>query len=373
MLPFGSAGSWELAASAGCGAIVGWTVAALVGRPVDSASGRVNGWTSPAGVAVVMAVVAAGLWWWEVAARGQVPIVAAGADMPQDTLAWRWAGHLALAGFLAAASWIDLRDRVIPDAITLPGVLTGLAWAALRPDALLPVARAVPRSFAAPLAEVDVLWLGGPLRDGVLPAWLGAAPVVSGLGIASSLFVAWWLTCTAPAEAGEEGRRSFDPRLPALAAGLVVIGGAWWRGGDHWASVLSALAGLAVGVAVVWATRIGASRALGREALGFGDVTLMAVIGTWLGWQPALLTCCLGVLVGLVHGVVLYALARDNELPFGPSLCAGAALVTVFWRPLWAWLGPVFDRPLEVAAVAAAVVVLTALTLAAWWRLRGAR
>jgi hypothetical protein len=30
----------------------------------------------------------------------------------------------------------------------------------------------------------------------------------------------------------------------------------------------------------------------------------------------------------------------------------------------------VFDRPLEVAAVAAAVIVLTAVTLAAWWRLR---
>lgn len=371
MPAFVSAGPWDFVAAAGCGAIVGWIVARVAGRPVDGPSRRDRRWTSPAGMAVIMAVAAAGLWWWEVAARGQLPIVAAGAEIPGAALAWRWAGHLALAGFLVAASWIDLRDRVIPDAITLPGVLAGLAWAALRPDALLPVARAVPRSFAAPLMEVDVLGLSGPLHDAALPQWLGAAPTLSGLGIATTLFMAWWLTCTAPVEAGPDGRRAFDPRLPALAAGLVVIGGAWWRGGDHWPAVLSALAGLAVGVAVVWATRIGASRALGREALGFGDVTLMAVIGTWLGWQPALLTCCLGVLVGLVHGVVLYSLARENELPFGPSLCVGAVLVTVLWRPLWGWLGPVFDRPLEVAALAVAVIVLTAITLAAWWRLRG--
>jgi prepilin signal peptidase PulO-like enzyme (type II secretory pathway) len=362
----------EVSAAAACGALVGWIVTRAVARLVEPAprpdSGR--GRFTDAGIILACAAAAAGLWWWEGCFGGQAAVGTMTVDVARATLAWRWAGHVVLLGFLVTATWIDLRDRVIPDAITLPGMLAGLTWAGVIPDSLLPVARVVPRSFAAPLVEADVLGMCGPLRGATVPVWLGGAPAFVGLGVASALFVAWWLGCTAPPAADPSGRRPFDVRWPVLAAGLIGIGAAWWRGGDHWPALLSSLAGMAVGVVLVWTTRIGASRALGREAVGFGDVTLMAVIGAWLGWQAALLVCCAGVFVGLVHGIAQFVLARGNELPFGPSLCAGAALVVVLWRPLWAWVGPVFDRPLEVAAVAAAVIVLTAVTLAAWWRLR---
>mgnify|MGYP006276895829 CR=1 FL=1 len=373
MMPCGPPDAWSLSLAAGSGALVGWIVSRVVAglvEPRPDGVGR-GGRLGTAAFVAAFAVAAAALWWWEVVARGQLPVAIAGTELSPTMLAWRWGGHLMLLAFLAAATWVDLRDRVIPDAITLPGVLAGLAWAGLRPGTLLPVARVVPRTFAAPLFEWDVLGPLGPLGAAPLPAWLGAAPALAGFAAAASVFVAWWIVCTAPAEADASGRRRFDPRLPVLTAGLAGIGGVWWCGGDHWAALLSSLVGLAAGVAVVWSTRIGASRALGREALGFGDVTLMAVIGAWLGWQAVVLTCGLGVLVGLAHGLALFALARDNELPFGPSLCAGAMLVVVGWRPLWVWFGPAFERPGEIAAVVAAVIVLTALTLAAWWRLRG--
>lgn len=368
---------WELAGAACAGALVGWIVTRLAGRLVEPRrSPLVEALAVPA-----LAAAAAGLWWWEVGMRGQLH--AAAMEVPRAALAWRWAGHVVFLGFLAAATWTDLSDRVIPDSITAPGFLAGLAWSSLRPDALLPVSRADARSFAAPLLWPDALGLCGPLGGPSLPAWLGAAPALTGLGFAVVLFVAWWLSCTAPAEAAvpadaavpaeaaTRARRPFDPRLPMLAAGLAGIGAAWWHGGDHWAGMLSALVGMATGVAVVWATRIGASRALGREAVGFGDVTLVAVVGAWLGWQGTLLACCVGVLVGLAHGLVQLALARGNELPFGPSLCVGTGCVIVLWRPLWERAGPAFERPQDVGVAAAAVIALTALTLAAWWRLRG--
>ncbi len=365
---------WALPVAACCGAFVGWCVIRVVGRLVEPGPARASGndGRGSSALVVAFAAAAAALWWWEVIARGQLPGPASAA-VPIATLVWRWAGHLVLGGLLAAASWIDLRDRVIPDGVTLPGVLLGLVWAGLRPDTLLPVVRAVPRSFAAPLVAADVLAVGGPLGGAELPSWLGASPAAGGFIVAALLFVVWWLGCTAPAHVASPGSVWFDPRLPVLAIGLGGIGAAWWHGGDHWVALVSGLVGMAVGMTVVWATRIGASRALGREAVGFGDVTLMAAIGAWLGWQAVLLVCCLGVFVGLVHGLGQFILARDNELPFGPSLCLGAAIVAVWWRPLWEWFGPAFARPGEIAAVAAAVIVLTALTLAAWWRLRGGR
>ena len=317
---------------------------------------------------VVAAGATAALWWWEVHCRGQLG--ATGAGGADATLAWRWAGHVVLFGLLAAATWIDLRDRVIPDAITVPGVLLGLGWAAAAPGTLLPITRDVPRSFAAPLVVDDVLGLAGPLHEPV-PPWLTGW---GGLAAVLAVFVAWWWTCTAPfLWAGDPPRPRGgwrEPRAWILVLGLAGLSAAWAGGVDRRLAVLSAAAGLAVGAGLVWLTRIGASRALGREALGFGDVTLMAMVGAWLGWQAAVLVCCLGVAIGLAHGLVQFVAHRDNELPFGPSLCLGAVSLVACWRPLWAAAGPHFDRPLELAVVVAAVILLTAASLAAWRRVR---
>jgi leader peptidase (prepilin peptidase) / N-methyltransferase len=72
----------------------------------------------------------------------------------------------------------------------------------------------------------------------------------------------------------------------------------------------------------------------GREALGMGDVKLMAAIGAWQGLHPALLlTVFGGSLLGSVVGIgSIAARGRDRQakLPFGPFLC-GAALIAWVW------------------------------------------
>ena len=324
---------------------------------------------------VPMAVgAAAALWWWEVLLGGQLPAVAVG-QHPGGELVWRWAGHAVLFSLLAAATWVDFRERVIPDWITVPGVLLGLVWAAALPDTLPPIAREVPRSFAAPLLESDVLGLSGGLRAAVLPAWLGPRPALTGLAAALVVFGGWWSFCTVAWHATGWEPWGVRPALPGpswlvLAGGIAGIAAAWSRGGDHWAGLLTALAGLAVAASIVWLTRFGASQALGQEAMGFGDVTLMAMVGAWLGWQPAVLVCCLGVAIGLVHGLVQLVSNRGNELPFGPSLCLAAVIVVLLWRPVWERAGPHFERPIELALVVGAVIALTGLGLAGWAWLR---
>lgn len=64
-----------------------------------------------------------------------------------------------------------------------------------------------------------------------------------------------------------------------------------------------------------------------KEALGGGDVKLMAALGLLLGWKGILGTLFLGSLVGTVYaGTLLLAkkLKRESYVPFGPFLSLGA-------------------------------------------------
>lgn len=325
----------------------------------------------------LMAVaVAVGLWWWEVSAAGLTPRSAAGGLMATHIVSMiaRWGSHLVFFALLSAATWIDIKHRVIPDWITVSGVVLGLVAAFLLPDPFLPIGFELERSFAPPLIVPDVLSAFGGLRSTPGPEWLGGAPHLGGVALVTSIFFAWWFFCTAPfIDPGDKRRMTAvgEPRNIMLLIGLVALVAAWFTGGSRFDAVRSSLIGLAVSAGLVWAIRAGASCAMGREAMGFGDVTLMAMIGAWLGWQPSILVFFLATFIGLAHGLVGLVLHRDNELPYGPSLCLAAVLVVVAWRSVWEMVGGFFADPLLLGTVLVAVVVLTAVALAVWQWVRG--
>ncbi len=88
---------------------------------------------------------------------------------------------------------------------------------------------------------------------------------------------------------------------------------------------------------MLWSVRIVASHSLGKEAMGFGDVTLMAMIGAFLGWQASLMVFAISPFAALAIVLANYLITRDNELAFGPYLCLGAVLVVYFWPAIWPW------------------------------------
>lgn len=355
-------------------AAVGLVLGKLLTRGVAwmlAAEAAIDGIAAPAPSAILRSrivaaatVLAAGAWWLEV-------VIGGGSML-------RAAGHLVLLTLLAAATWIDLRYRVIPDLITLPGVLVGLMAVWLIPDLLPPIPVELSRSYAAPLLVDDLLGASGPLRTGPLPAFLSGAPAVAGLGLTGMIFLLWWRVCTAAfwVPVDEKGIPLigrvvwYDPRNLLLPLGCVAIGMAWWLGGERFAALGSSLVGLAASAGLVWATREAASRALGREAMGMGDVTLMAMIGAWLGWQASVLIFFLAVFLGLAHGLLQIWRHRESELPYGPSLCLAAACTIIGWRPLWSITGEAFADPGQLVIVLGTVVLLTAVTLAIWVRIR---
>ena len=327
-------------------------------------------------IVVGCGLVAMGIVWWEVIYQGLLPHNVAGPSSTSAALLTRAWGHFIFFWFLAAAAWVDIRYRVIPDVITTPGVVCGLIALAVFPEMLLPVPVITERSFAAATLTADFLVAWGPLN---LSKAIDSS-VVHLLTIIA-LFVLWWVVCTSrwTVENKEVSKGVVqkmnqcirEPRNVVLVLGIGILCVMNWLGGARLAAIESGMIGLAVSAGIVWFTRAGASVALGREAMGMGDVTLMAMVGVWLGWQPAVVIFFLATFIGLLHGLFQLVMHRDNELPFGPSLCLAAVLVTLLWQPVWAWASVFFDDIVQLGTVLGLVVVLTAVTLFLWQWLRG--
>ncbi len=77
-----------------------------------------------------------------------------------------------------------------------------------------------------------------------------------------------------------------------------------------------------------------------REAMGFGDVKLIAAIGAFLGWQAVFFTIFAASIIGSLVGIAAI-LASHREwsakIPFGPYLSLGALLWLFFGPQLLAW------------------------------------
>ena len=106
-----------------------------------------------------------------------------------------------------------------------------------------------------------------------------------------------------------------------------------------WTTPLESLAGSALG-AIVPSILIGIYALRKIEAMGWGDVKLMAMIGAFLGWKGALLTFLVGSVLGTVIGgayILICSKDRRTQLPFGTFLGI-AAIISLFWGDLfWNW------------------------------------
>jgi prepilin signal peptidase PulO-like enzyme (type II secretory pathway) len=147
---------------------------------------------------------------------------------------------------------------------------------------------------------------------------------------------------------------------------LWLVGGPARRTG-----LVTALVGLAASGGIVWAVRLIGTAALKREAMGFGDVTLMMMIGTFLGWQACLILFFLAPFAGLIVGLMQFVLRRDDVIPYGPFLCLAAAVVVVAWAPIWNWARPMFELGWLVPIVLVVCLVLLGLVLAIWQVIKG--
>ena len=102
---------------------------------------------------------------------------------------------------------------------------------------------------------------------------------------------------------------------------------------------LDAIAGAALGGGMLLIVRFFANLYYKQDALGLGDVKLMAACGLWLGHQDISLAIAIGALCGVIHGTFIAYLTKRKEgkwpsmqhlgVPAGPGFIVGFVIIAL--------------------------------------------
>ncbi|MBI4432820.1 MAG: prepilin peptidase [Candidatus Omnitrophica bacterium] len=127
--------------------------------------------------------------------------------------------------------------------------------------------------------------------------------------------------------------------LPTIVLGLAVS--AMWpefhgESSRLW-GFLQSVIGLLVGGGLLYGAGAITERILKKEAMGGGDVKLMAGLGALLGWQGVFWIIFIASFLGSIVGLYLRIKEGQERIPFGPYLAGAAFFYLFFGQALMAW------------------------------------
>ena len=325
-------------------------------RRESSEFGKLH-WLRPMAIEIFAAAGLVAMFWWY--NQGGLGTNTEEISSPEDGLLRSWNSlwfifHATLFILLAIATFIDFDERTIPDWITIPGTLFALLVTAFASQVRLPIQKAnlvdqsvLPLNFNSPYGIPEWHHSSTGLMVGILIIgfWcFGLLPKLVTLRFGLVKGIKFFLATLIPMPRKNQSpqrshNRGFNVFHFAVLAVFVVScvwsWFVWQRGGDNWDSLFGSLLGMAMGGGLTWAVRIIAGLALRVEAMGFGDVTLMAMIGAFVGWQPALLIFAIAPFTSILIALSQKLTTGDPKIAFGPYLCLATVIVVIGWRPIW--------------------------------------
>lgn len=269
-------------------------------------------------------------------------------------------GHVFLLGVLLASSLIDARHWIIPLSVSYAAVVVGLIMSMIAPYFLDVPAASMWRYSPYVLPKAAAMAIGACF--GLLVAFIFVKT-----GFLKRSFHEYEQACQ---EAEKQGRELPQPDqvniryemvremgfltpviLLALVSMMLLAGDGtlaapWARllESQKWLSgLLGSLFGFMIGGGVVWAVRILGSLLFGREAMGLGDVHLMAAVGTILGWQSPTVAFFVAPFFGLGYALVRLIVQRSREIPYGPFLSLATVVVMIWHDPIMNYLSQAFS------------------------------
>ena len=247
-----------------------------------------------------------------------------------------------MAAGLIVATFIDFEHYIIPDEITLGGVVAGFLLAFFVPASHLSFPN--PRPMGSP---------GAAMRDSFLGILVGTGVVYGVLRLGKLLFGRHRLHLTPGTRVlfTETALRLPDREIPYEEL--------FYRAGDTirmeaervemidrcYGAVQVRLQPHQLQIGhdtfdpgkVPYLEVVADHIVLPREAMGLGDVKFMAAIGAFLGWRAVLFSLAASSVIGTVVIGTLIALRRrewSTRLPYGPYI-AVAAVIWIFGGYLW--------------------------------------
>ncbi len=105
-------------------------------------------------------------------------------------------------------------------------------------------------------------------------------------------------------------------------------------------TLLSSVLGLLAGGGSLWGVAWAYHRITGKDGMGGGDIKLLAMIGTIVGWQGVIFTIFVSSAVGTIIGMTVMLVKGKNmkfAVPFGPFLAIGAMAYLFFGERIIFW------------------------------------
>ena len=90
--------------------------------------------------------------------------------------------------------------------------------------------------------------------------------------------------------------------------------------------------GMLVGGGLLYATGLMGDFIFRKESMGGGDIKLLAMAGSLLGWKLVTLTFFLSPMLALIPGTIMLLLKRSHVIPYGPFLSLGL-VASLFFGP----------------------------------------
>jgi len=267
-----------------------------------------------------------------------------------------WPAYVAVAFLFAglyAMTVIDARTFLIP--IEIPTFVSAAALCLWLIEGVL----ARPAGDAWPIPGTG--WaLSGVALGGLVG--VGVSQVLLLRGILRPSFADYeaYVREDSPLADYPHARREMFVEMAYLALPVVgmIVGGLALAGLDgvppRWVqSIGGAALGWLVGGGLVWGVRILGTLCFGREAMGLGDVHLLAAVGAVLGWFLPVIIFFVAPFLGLAWTVAAAVGSRwkggvQRELPYGPHLAVATLVVFLGqgWLDAgWRVLMPTVEMP----------------------------
>ncbi|MFH1310613.1 MAG: prepilin peptidase [Candidatus Omnitrophota bacterium] len=152
--------------------------------------------------------------------------------------------------------------------------------------------------------------------------------------ISAPFFVYWVLVCALITITFIDIEHQEIPdviSLPGILVGLILMTVFKLDGSPvYMKSFLNSAVGVLAGGGLMFLLGAFGELIFKKEALGGGDVKLMAMIGAFLGWKLVVLTFFLAPVMGSVVGIFLKIRFSREIIPYGPYLSIGAVISLLY-------------------------------------------